>query len=564
VEGQSRTHQELIEENTTLKQKIKDLEQSQAALTRAEEALRESEERYRILFEGINDAVFVHSFDREGLPGRFLQVNDVACRRLGYTREELLSLSPKNITIPEEYERMADKRIGLAVQGDILAETIHVRKDGRQVPVESNIRQFQYFGILVALSISRDITVRKRMEAEKDRLEAQNRQLQKADSLGCMAGAIAHTFNNQLGVVIGNLELAMMEISQNKGYLHRLNAAMKAAHKAAEVSGQMLTYLGQSFNKRELLDLSEACRRNIAIIDASMPGNVILETAWPSPGPAVMCNGNEVQQVLTNLVTNAWEAIGESRGTIRLSVTTVSPSEISAEHRFPLDWQPEAPAYACLEVTDAGCGIADKDVENLFDPFFSNKFTGRGLGLPVVLGIVKSHDGVITVESAAGRGSTFQIFFPLSAEEIIRQPEQVAEIPEYKHGGTVLVVDDEEMVREMAEAMLMRLGFTVLTAKDGVEAVQVFRQRHDEIRFVLCDLTMPHMNGWETLTALRKLAPDIPVLLASGYDKTQVMAGDHTEWPQAFLGKPYKYQGLKDAIGQALLRHARWGGVTVT
>ncbi|MCX5810069.1 MAG: PAS domain S-box protein [Proteobacteria bacterium] len=162
---------ELIEEISVLKQRIKELEQSESDRKQAEEELRESEEKYRVLFEGMNDAVFVHDLDERGLPGRFLQVNDVACRRLGYTRDELLSLTPRDITMPEEYERIADKRTGLTSQGDILAETIHVTKDGREIPVESNIRQFQYLGRRVALSISRDITERKQAEEEIQRIK---------------------------------------------------------------------------------------------------------------------------------------------------------------------------------------------------------------------------------------------------------------------------------------------------------------------------------------------------------------------------------------------------------
>jgi DNA-binding NtrC family response regulator len=156
------------------------------------------------------------------------------------------------------------------------------------------------------------------------------------------------------------------------------------------------------------------------------------------------------------------------------------------------------------------------------------------------------------VETAPGRGSIFRVFLPVSAEEVLRQPDQAAQSPKMDQGGTVLLVDDEPMLRNVGERALMRLGFAVLLAKDGVEAVEIFRQHRDEVRCVLCDLTMPRMNGWETLVALRKLAPGLPVILASGYDKAHVMAGDHPELPQEFLSKPYQLQGLRDAIGRAL------------
>jgi len=288
-----------------------------------------------------------------------------------------------------------------------------------------------------------------------------------------------------------------------------------------------------------------------------MPGKVVLKTDFPSPGPAIRANANQMQQVLTNLITNAWEAVGEDGGSIHLRVNTVPPADIPAAHCYPLNWQPQENAYACLEVTDTGCGIADKDIEKLFDPFFSSKFTGRGLGLPVVMGIVRAHGGAVTVESEPGRGSAFRVFFPVSAEEVPRQPDKEAQAPEMEGGGTLLLVEDEEMVRNMAADMLTCLGYGVFSAKDGVEAVEVFRQHQDEIRCVLCDLTMPRMNGWETLTALRKLAPDIPVILASGYDKAHMMAGDHPEWPHAFLDKPYKLKKLGDTISHALVSNKK-------
>ena len=399
-----------------------------------------------------------------------------------------------------------------------------------------------------------DITDRKQAEAEKERLEAQNRQLQKAESLGRMAGAIAHHFNNKLGVVIGNLEMAMIDLSMGEIPVKRLKAAMTAANRAAEVSGQMLTYLGHSFDKRELLDLSNACRFSLPMLRAAIPENVVLDHNLPSLGPAVRANLNQIQQVLTSLISNAWEAIGKGRGSIHLRVRTVSPADIPAMNRHPVDWQPDNNPYACLELADTGSGIPDEDLEKLFDPFFSTKFTGRGLGLSVVLGIVRAHAGAVTVESEPGRGSVFRVFFPVSVQKVACRPDKAAQVPEIEKGGTVLLVEAEVTLRNMATMMITRLGFRVLVAKDGVEALEVFRQHQDEIRCVLCDLTMPGMDGWETLAALRALRPDLPVILASGHDEAQVMQGDHPELPQAFLHKPYRMADVQAALGAAVKR----------
>jgi two-component system, cell cycle sensor histidine kinase and response regulator CckA len=277
-----------------------------------------------------------------------------------------------------------------------------------------------------------------------------------------------------------------------------------------------------------------------------------LETDLPSPGPAISANPTQVQQVLANLVTNACEAIAQAHGTVRLAVKQVSMANMPATHRFPIDWQPQDATYACLEVVDTGCGIASSDIEKIFDPFFSTKFTGRGLGLSVVLGIARAHGGAVTVASRPDRGSAFRVFWPVSNEAVPRKTARTILAPATAGSGTFLVVEDETSVRNAVMSALKRLGFSVLAAEDGVAAVEVFRQHREEIRCVLCDMTMPRMNGWETLTALRQLAPGIPVILSSGYNEAEVMAGDHTELPQVFLSKPYEFDVLQRAVNSAL------------
>jgi signal transduction histidine kinase len=253
---------------------------------------------------------------------------------------------------------------------------------------------------------------------ERKKLEAQNRQLQKTESLGRMAGAIAHYFNNQLGAVIANLELAMTAPLRGANPQAEIVAAMKSSYKAAEMSGLMLAYVGQSMDKREPLDLSETCHRNLPMLQAMMPKEVMLKCDFPSPGPVITSNASQMFQVLTHLTTNASEAMSEGQGTILLRVKTVPAVDVPAARRFPMDWHPQSNVYACLEVMDTGSGIEDKDIEKLFDPFFSSKFTGRGMGLAVVLGIARSHSGAVAVESEPGKGSTFRVFFPVCDEAV--------------------------------------------------------------------------------------------------------------------------------------------------
>lgn len=389
-------------------------------------------------------------------------------------------------------------------------------------------------------------------QIKSHKLEIQNRQLQKAESLGRMAGAIAHHFNNMLGAVVGNIELAIMDLPPGSNALENLTEAMKASHRAAEVSSLMLTYLGQTPGKLEPLDLSQTCHLGVSMLRAAIPDKVIMEPDLPSPGPTIRANANQMHQVLTNLVTNAWESICDNQVTVRLTIKTVSPADIPVSHRFPIDWQPQNIPYACMEVTDTGCGIADMDIEKIFDPFFTTNFTGRGMGLPVTLGIVRSHEGAICVESEPGRGTVFRVFLPVSSEEVPLQQEKTVPAPKFEGSGTVLLIEDEEPLRKIAGIMLTRMGYTVLEAKDGVEAVEMFQQSRDQIRCVVSDLTMPRMDGWDTLAALRKISPDIPVILSSGYDEALVMANKHPERPNAFLGKPYQLKDLSDTINRVL------------
>jgi two-component system, cell cycle sensor histidine kinase and response regulator CckA len=456
-----------------------------------------------------------------------------------------------------------------------------IRKDGEtRVCVGRGFAEMAPGGRAVRLfGLLQDITERKRADEERAAIEVQNRQLQKAESLGRMAGAIAHHFNNKLGAVMGNLEMAMGELPQASGPVESMREAMKAARGAADVSGQMLTYLGQKPGRRNTLDLCEVCRRTLPMLQAAMPGSVVMETDLPSSGSAIHANANQMEQVITNLVANAWEAIGDSGGAIHLAVETVSAPEIPSTHRFPVDWRPGGEAYASFEVRDTGPGIPEGDIEKLFDPFYSTKFTGRGLGLAVVLGIVRAHGGCIVVESgnragtilngergtrnAEPGGSVFRVFLPLSAEEVLKPTEKAAKALNLKRGGlsvpqggtqagTALVIEDEPQLRRLAERMMQLLGFAVLAAKDGVEGVEMFREHQGQIRLVLCDLSMPRMDGWGTLAALRKIRPSIPVILASGYDEASAMTGDHPEWPQSFLGKPYVIEDLREAIDKVM------------
>ena len=512
-----------------------------------ERKLQASEEHHRTILQAAMDGFCVVDWQ-----GQVLEVNATYCRMSGYSATELLALRLSDLEATETAAAIATHIQKIMAQGEDRFESRHRRKDGSIFDVEVSI-QYRPTAGGQFVAFLRDLTARKQAEAEQEKLVAQNRQLQKAESLGRMAGAIAHHFNNQLAAVMGNLELVQNDVPQNSEAGECLAAALKSAHKAAAMSGLMLTYLGQTHSRPEPLDLAEVCRRALPLLQVGLPQAVVLTTDLPAPGPVISGNADQIHQVLSNLFTNAWEASGAGPGAIHLTVTTVAAAAIPASNRYPLDWQPQGTTYACLEVADQGGGIKPADLELLFDPFFSSKFPGRGLGLPVVLGILRKHAGVVTVASEPGRGSTFRVFLPVVAAAISPKPDLIVPVRlPTKGGGTVLVVEDEPALLKVTTRMLENFGFTVFSAADGGAAVELFQQHQAEIGCVLCDLTMPQMDGWATIAVLRQLAPGLPVILTSGYDAARALAGDHAERPQAFLGKPYTAAALINAIRQVL------------
>jgi PAS domain S-box-containing protein len=406
---------------------------------------------------------------------------------------------------------------------------------------------------IATIAQGHDITRRKQAEAERMNLERQLQQARKAESLGRMAGAVAHHFNNKLMVVSGNLEMALIDAEPDQRLSKRLLDAQRATSQAAEVSSLMLAYLGQTLPKAEIFDLARVCRELVQDQKSYLPERVTLIGDIPPDGPTIRANRAQVSQVLSNLIVNAWEAIGDGEGEVRVSLRIVAATETLSSHLFPSDWKPEKGDYISLEVSDTGSGINPEELDLIFDPFFSTKFVGRGLGLAVVLGTVRSYGGAVAVESEPGRGSIFRVFWPIAKEEALSVERGRPEITGPKeYQGIVLFVDDEAQIRKMAEVMLGRLGFEVILARHGLDALEIFRMRKDEICLVILDLTMPGMNGWETLGALRAMQPDIPVVLSSGYDEAKAMEGEHDELPQAFLHKPYSTADLRAALDVAV------------
>lgn len=536
-----------------------ELKGEQQPILRTETELLASPQRYERMANTLPVMLYDSVLGPDGT-SRFLYVAPDPCR-------ELLELDPAalladmslvwNLIHPEDLDSFQQQDLAANRKGKVfVAEVRIITSSGRLkwLLVNSRPNPAAPGKPVVWSGFLKDITGRKQAEDARFELERKLEQMKKANSLGRMAGAISHNFNNQLQTVIGNLEIAMRKLPPDSNLTANLSGAMKAACRSAEMTRLMLAYLGQTPEHHELLDLAELTRHHLILLRAGLPPGVILQADLPSCGSRIKTNVRQIKQVLSHLVTNAWESFGEDGGTIQLTVKTVSSTDIPPRHCFPLNWQAQDQGYVCLEVADTGCGIAEKEMEQICDPFFSTKFAGRGLGLSVVLGIVRSHIGAVTVQSEPGRGSAFKVFIPAADKALARSParEKAAAAPQFGVRGTVLLVEDDEIVREVAKVMLTELGFMVLEARDGVEGLEVFRQQRSVISLVFSDLSMPQMGGWEMLAALRQLSPGLPSILASGFDQDQAMAGDHPEQPQAFLSKPYRIADLDETIRQVL------------
>ncbi|MDK2971371.1 MAG: two-component system, chemotaxis family, CheB/CheR fusion protein [Candidatus Sumerlaeota bacterium] len=382
---------------------------------------------------------------------------------------------------------------------------------------------------------------------ERRRLEAQVLQSQKLESLGVLAGGIAHDFNNMLMAITGNADLAMQDVEKGHPARECLEDIEVTAQRAAGLCKQMLAYSGKGRFEVQHLDLSDLVREMRGMLDVSLSKKARVQYELASDLPAISADATQVCQVIMNLAVNASEALMDAPGMITFRTYCFSGN---AQESAPLDFDgaPVSGPHVCLEVRDTGCGMDEDTRKRLFDPFFTTKFTGRGLGLAAVLGIVRGHSGAIEVASEPGQGTTIRVCFPARGAHTCTPPPVHRDMGGWRGSGTVLLVDDEQIVRTVGSRMLERLGFKVLTAEDGVHAMEVFHAHADEIVLVLLDLTMPRRDGEETFRELRLVAPGVRILMSSGYNEQELIQRFSGQKLVGFIQKPYVLMRLRDKI----------------
>ncbi|MCP4092854.1 MAG: response regulator [Planctomycetes bacterium] len=404
--------------------------------------------------------------------------------------------------------------------------------------------------------VSTDITPRVKAEEERALLERQLLHAQKLESLGVLAGGIAHDFNNILVGILGNADLALRGLSEDNPSRENIAEIKVASHRAAELSEQMLAYSGKGKFLIESIDLGEFLVEMTHLLDVALSKKVELRLDIADSLPHFAGDPTQIRQVIMNLITNASEAIGEGNGRVTLAAGSMECDQAYLDDGFELlvagaGHSLDPGSYVYCEVTDSGCGMDAETVSKVFEPFFTTKFTGRGLGMAAVLGIVRGHRGAIKVRSQPKKGTTFRVLFPAGTQvpETVVTPSNVAKPgADWRGSGTVLIADDEDLVCNVGKEMLKHFGFKALQAKDGLEALQVFREHANDITCVLLDLTMPQMDGEQVFLEMRKLRPDVKVILTSGYsmdDLSQRFAGKGLA---GFLQKPFNLENLRNVL----------------
>ncbi len=520
-----------------------------------EYALRDSEEKYRLLFSNMLNGFALHEIvlDDQGTPidYKFLEVNEAFERITGLNANDIIG--ERVTTILPGIEN--DPTGWITLYGEVALT-------GREARIEQFSENLGRWYSVYAYSpvkyqfavIFEDVTKKKEEEAERTRFEREMRHTQKLESLGILAGGIAHDFNNLLTAMMGNAELALYDIPADSPACKAVKAIQTTARRAADLSHQMLAYSGRGKFKVRVFDINEAIMEMTKLVGSSISKNVTIQYELGYNLPRLSADVTQIRQVILNLIINASESI-KKYGSIIVRTGLVRVEE-GAEGQPGGNEYALVGDYVYLEVTDTGSGMEKETQEKMFDPFFTTKFTGRGLGMSAVLGIIRGHKGDIKVKSRLGQGTVITLMLPVLKEpEMIITEKSADESTEILKGDcTVLIVDDEEYVRDVGQKLLERLGFTVLTAVNGLEAIKLFRERSDEIDITIIDLTMPVMSGEACFKSLRKIRTDIPVIIISGYHEQEVSSQLKNMEVDYFLQKPFRMASLKTALREIVAK----------
>lgn len=513
-----------------------------------EQQLFESEMRYRMLFSRGNDAIFIYHLEN-GRPSAFKEVNAVAGHLLGYTEEEFLEMGPEDIYVLPEEEGREVSSSGKPTNGHLLFERILKGKDDIRVPVEIHSHVIDLADTKTVMDIARDITERKEMEKEKQKIAERLQQAQKMEALGTLAGGIAHDFNNILFPIIGYTEICMFMVEKSGQLKENLQEIFLAAKRAQELVKQILTFSRQRDFETIPFDMHLIVKEAMKLLQSTFPATIEIKTKIDTDCPKIMGDPTQVHQVVMNLCTNAFHAMEATGGTLLVEMKKVDLDEEDVEKRPDL----KPGSYIRLSVSDTGEGIPHNIIKMIFDPYFTTKpqNKGTGLGLSMVHGIVKSMEGDISVYSDPGRGTVFHVFFPIRKTP---ETDTRENLKEEIAGGTehILLVDDEKQIVEMVTRMLRQLGYKVTHCTSSIKALQVFENNPEGFDLVLTDLTMPQMTGLELSRNIWDIRKEIPIVMATGFSERITAETAKDMGIRELIMKPTLKRELALAIRNAL------------
>ncbi|HEY2406691.1 MAG TPA: response regulator [Polyangiaceae bacterium] len=508
----------------------------------AERARERSEQHFRSVVD--TNMMCIAFF---GPGGRLTDANAAFRELSGYTEADIQSglLDAARLTPPGHEaadQRAREETAARGVCTPYEKELLH--KDGRRIPVLVGGAVVEA-GLSIAFLL--DLTERRKAELARESLQGQLLQIQKLDSLGLLAGGVAHDFNNLLTAIIGSASTALLALPEENPIRHDLDNIMLAARRAATLTRQLLAYAGKGHFEVRTLDVSRHVGELSHLLETTIPKKVQLRLELAQGLPPIAADVGQLQQVLTNLVINGAEAIGQDNGIVSVKTGVQDIDADYARELFPAESVAQG-RHVFVEVVDSGSGMDTHTVARIFDPFFSTKFTGRGLGLAAVLGIVRVHKGAIKVYSALGKGTTIKVLFPA-----VDGSAQIASPPalDFRGEGLVLVVDDDRGVREVATRLLQFFGFSVIQAENGRLGVEAFARHSAQVKVVLLDMTMPEMGGDEAFRAMRRIRPNVPVILTSGYNELEATHGLVSKGLTGFLQKPFAPRDLAEKLASA-------------
>jgi len=505
--------------------------------------LAESEANYAAVLATTPNAIGVHC------DGRWVYVNPAAVRLLGAKSEHDLIGDVAIDTVHKDYRAMVKERMEQVRRGKKapLVEQKLIRKNGEVFVAEVQGSPIVFEGKPAVLTISRDITEKKRKEQEMALLQTQLEHAQRLESLGVLAGGIAHDFNNLLAAIMGNAELAGMELDESSKAAKHLANVDSACDQASSLCKQLLAYAGKGEFLIKKINLGDYLQGMSDLLRASLGKDVRLHIDIEKGLPPVLVDNAQFQQVILNFIVNASDAIGDKQGDIWLAARLVEMNRDALYKYMNGSTMPEG-SYVAVSVSDTGCGMDQNTLGKIFDPFFTTKKTGNGLGLSSILGIIQRHQGGVKVDSEPGKGTEFSVLIPLEGKRKATKEITTLDAIDMKGSGVVLLVDDEKSIRHLVGKMLEKIGFEVAYAENGLIGLEMFRTYQKDLVVVLLDMTMPRMGGVDAMRSMREINPDIPILLVSGYSEQETHELPVSERPDGFVQKPFRFNALKKAL----------------